>query len=110
MKGTTPEALDKSGFDRESAIFPQVVLGFIRDTKPEEWAKLEALHGAKAGELIQADLCNWMDANGALATLRHGSKCFGRTPRTNWLLSLATSSKHCSLSAWTRTKRSSPAT
>ena len=35
------------GFDRERAIFPETVLGFIRETQPKEWAKLEALHGDK---------------------------------------------------------------
>src|SRR5882672_2638083 len=67
------------GFDRERAIFPEVVLAFIRETQPKEWAKLEALHGEKTGEQILGDLCKWMDANGALATLRHGFKCYGRT-------------------------------
>ena len=70
----TPDA-----FDRERAIFPSVALDFIRETQPKEWAKLEALHGAKTGDQILSDLCKWMDANGSLATLRHGFKCFGRT-------------------------------
>ncbi len=69
------------GFDRERAIFPEEVLSFIRDTQPAEWVKLEALHGAKTGEQVLADLCKWMDANGSLATLRHGFKCYGRTLR-----------------------------
>jgi len=73
--------VDGAGFDRERAIFPETVLGFIRDTQPAEWAKLEALHGAKTGEQVLADLCKWMDANGSLATLRHGFKCYGRTLR-----------------------------
>ena len=38
------------GFDRERAIFPDVVLAFIRETQPKEWARLEALHGAGTGE------------------------------------------------------------
>ncbi len=71
----------REGFDRERAIFPDMVLDFIRETQPAEWAKLEALHGAKTGEQILADLCKWMDANGSLATLRHGFKCYGRTLR-----------------------------
>jgi type I restriction enzyme R subunit len=66
-------------FDKERAIFPEVVLDFIRDTQPTEWAKLEALHGDKTGEQILGDLCKWMDTNGSLATLRHGFKCYGRT-------------------------------
>ena len=73
--------VDREGFDRERAIFPEIVLQFIRETQPNEWAKLEALHGAKTGEQILMDLCKWMDANGSLATLRHGFKCYGRTLR-----------------------------
>jgi type I restriction enzyme R subunit len=72
----TPE-----GFDRERAIFPDVALGFIRETQPKEWEKLEALHGEKTAEQILADLCKWMDSYGSLATLRHGFKCYGRTLR-----------------------------
>ena len=67
------------GFDRDRAIFPDTVLAFIRETQPVEWAKLEALHGDQTGEQILTDLCKWMDANGSLATLRHGFKCYGRT-------------------------------
>lgn len=72
-------SVDQSGFDRERAIFPEAVLAFIRDTQPNEWAKIEALHGEKTGEQVLGDLCKWMDANGSLATLRHGFKCYGRT-------------------------------
>ena len=72
-------AVSRDGFDRQRAIFPSVVLDFIKDTQPKEWAKLEALHGPKTGEQVLTDLCKWMDANGSLATLRHGFKCYGRT-------------------------------
>ena len=78
------ESVAPAGFDRERAIFPSIALDFIRDTQPKEWAKLEALHGAKTGEQILADLCKWMDANGSLATLRHGFKCYGRTLHIAW--------------------------
>lgn len=69
----------RDDFDRERAIFPGTVLAFIRETQTQEWAKLEALHGDRTGEQILGDLCKWMDANGSLATLRHGFKCYGRT-------------------------------
>jgi type I restriction enzyme R subunit len=69
----------REGFDRERAIFRETALAFIRETQPKEWAKLEALHGDKTGEQVLVDLCKWMDQNGALATLRHGFKCYGRT-------------------------------
>ena len=39
-------------------------------TQPQEWAKLEALHGDKTGEQILTDLCKWTAVNGSLAT-RH---------------------------------------
>jgi hypothetical protein len=74
-------SLPREGFDRERAIYPEAVLTFIRDTQSKEWAKLEALHGEKTGEQILSDLCKWMDANGSLATLRHGFKCYGKTLR-----------------------------
>jgi type I restriction enzyme R subunit len=70
-----------AGFDREKAIFPEAVLDFIRTTQPKEWKALEALHGAKTGAQIITDLTKWMDANGSLATLRHGFKCYGKTFR-----------------------------
>src|SRR2546425_13372443 len=71
--------VDRVSFDRERAIFPETVLAFICATQPKECARLEALHGEKTGEQILGDLCKWMDANGALATLRHGFKRYGRT-------------------------------
>ncbi len=77
QNGYVPVA--REAFDRERAIFPETVLAFIRETQKKEWDKLEALHGDKTGEQILGDLCKWMDQNGALATLRHGFKCYGRT-------------------------------
>ncbi len=74
-------AVGHDGFDRERAIFPDTVLAFIQETQPKEWSKLEALHGDQTGEQVLGDLCKWMDANGSLATLRHGFKCYGRTLR-----------------------------
>ena len=50
-------SLDREGYDRESAIFPETVLAFIGETQPEEWAKGEALHGDGTGEQVLADLC-----------------------------------------------------
>lgn len=74
-------SVEPGGYDPARAIFPSVVLDFIRQTQPKEWARLEALHGAHTGEQVLGDLCKWMDANGSLATLRHGFKCYGRTLR-----------------------------
>ena len=75
--GYTPVASE--GFDRERAIFPETVLAFVCETQPNVWAKLERLLGDRTGEQVLGDLCKWMDNYGALATLRHGYKCYGRT-------------------------------
>lgn len=68
-------------FDRESAVFPEVALKFIRETQPQVWDKLESLHQEKTGERILSALSKWMDTHGVLTTFRHGFKCYGKTLR-----------------------------
>ena len=75
------EKHDSKSFDREHAIFPEVALDFIRTTQAKTWDKLAALHGNNTSEWVLEALCKWMDTHGALATLRHGFKCFGKTLR-----------------------------
>ena len=81
LLGNRYVSISGDGFDRDRAIFPNTVLGFIGETQPDEWAKLEAQLGEQTGEQVLADLCKRMDDQGALATLRHGFKCYGRTLR-----------------------------
>lgn len=73
--------LDAKGFDRECAIFPDEALAFIRATQGKVWEKLQALHGEQTEARVLESLCKWLDTHGALATLRHGFKCYGRTLR-----------------------------
>lgn len=73
--------LDGKGFDRERAIFPAEALTFIRATQGTVWQKLEALHGEQTGVRVLESLTKWLDTHGALATLRHGFKCYGKTLR-----------------------------
>lgn len=74
-------SLLSASFDRATALFPDPVIDFIRATQPREWKALEALHGEKTRAQVLADLVKWIDANGSLATLRHGFKCYGKTLR-----------------------------
>ena len=77
-------ALTPNEFDRSTAIFPEPVINFIRATQPREWKALEALHGDNTSAQVLADLVKWIDANGSLATLRHGFKCYGKnSPRSH---------------------------
>lgn len=73
--------LASGAFDTGRAIFPDEALAFIRETQSKTWEKLEALHGAETGERVLQALCKWQDTHGALTTLRHGFKCFGKTLR-----------------------------
>jgi len=75
------QKLLSSDFDRERAIFPEIALSFIRQTQAKIWDKLEALHGEETSERVLQALGKWLDTYGALATLRHGFKCFGKTLR-----------------------------
>ena len=70
--------IDKAGFDKERAIFPATVIDFIKVTQAKEFKKLETLLGINTEQQVIHDLCKWMDANGSLATIRHGFKCYGR--------------------------------
>lgn len=81
LLGDGYQPVDGKGFDRERAIFPEEALAFIRTTQPQLWSKLEALHGEQTGARVLEALCKWLDTHGALATLRHGFKCFGKTLR-----------------------------
>ena len=74
-------AVPNGAYTPARAIFSPLVLDFIRETQPKEWARLEALHGANTGEQVLSDLCKWMDMHGSLSTLRHGFKCYGRMLR-----------------------------
>ena len=70
--------VDSKAFDRERALFPDEALAFIRATQGKVWDKLEALHGEQTGARVLESLCKWLDVHGALATLRHGFKYFGK--------------------------------
>ena len=73
--------LASGAFDTERAIFRDEALAFIRETQSNTWEKLESLHGAETGERVLSALTKWLDTHGALTTLRHGFKCFGKTLR-----------------------------
>ena len=73
-------AVNRDGLDLQRAFLPETVLAFMRATQSRGWARLEATHGDKTGEQILSDLCKCRDTYDVLATLRHGFKCYGRTP------------------------------
>lgn len=72
------QSVDRKTYSKELALFPAVVLQFIKTTQPREWAKLEVLLAENTANQVIKDLCKWIEIHGVLATLRHGFKCYGR--------------------------------
>ena len=72
---------DLGEWDVDRALFPARALAFIRDTQPELWAKMSALHGANLESTLIEMLVKELDNKGALDVLRHGFRFFGETFR-----------------------------
>jgi len=81
LKEAGYESIAPSTFDKERAIFPDVLIDFIQKTQPENWETLVKLQGDNARETLLTDLCKTLDSQGCLNVLRHGFKCFGKTFR-----------------------------
>jgi type I restriction enzyme R subunit len=62
------------GYDRELALYPEDVLGWLEDTQPSELAKLGRLHNGDTGKVVLKRLAEVLDKDGALAVLRRGFK------------------------------------
>ena len=71
---------DKDAFDPERGLDPTILLSFIQETQPKEWAYLKNLQKDKAEKILLNDLCQALDSEheGCLSVLRHGFKCFGK--------------------------------
>lgn len=72
------QALSSDSYDSEKALFPETLIHFIKQTQPKVWNRLEALLGERTESQVINDLCKWTQTHGALSTLRHGFKCYGK--------------------------------
>ena len=68
-------------FDEARALFPDDIVGFLKDSQPAKWASLRALLGPKTSATVLDGLSKELDFKGALHVLRHGFKCYGKTLR-----------------------------
>lgn len=67
-------------FDRETCIFPETVVAFIKNTQPKLWEQLqEALPDTERA--VTAELVRTLDANGTLSVFREGFKVRGKLVR-----------------------------
>lgn len=68
----------QADYDRELALKIDSLIGFIRETQPEEWAKIEGLYGTHTQERFLKRLADELephdDRGGVVNVLRHGIK------------------------------------
>lgn len=75
------EGAAKDRYDKERALDPALVLGFIETTQPKMWQSLLAIHGAETGKVVLDHLVKELDTKGMLKVLRQGFKCYGKKLR-----------------------------
>lgn len=69
--------IEPSDFDRELALFTRDVIKFIKSTQPNEWNKLEKVHGAAMESKLIQRLIKELELNGMLHVIRHGFQDYG---------------------------------
>src|SRR5689334_19401935 len=68
-------------YDKQRALDPTLVLGFIQSTQEKVWKSLEAIHGAETGKVVLDHLGKELETKGMLKVLRQGFKCYGKKLR-----------------------------
>ena len=66
----------QADYDRKLALKADSLVGFVRETQPDEWAKLEGLYGDRARDRFLRRLCDELEPHGeqggVVGVLRHG--------------------------------------
>jgi hypothetical protein len=66
----------QADYDRKLALKVDSLVGFVRETQPEEWAKIEGLYGSHTQERFIKRLCDELEPHdergGVVNVLRHG--------------------------------------
>ena len=71
------ESRDPNGYDKALGLYPQGLLDFVRETQPQQWERLERIHGAKAGEKFCKRVARELDRRGVVEVLRRGVEDLG---------------------------------
>ncbi|MGJ9540191.1 hypothetical protein ACRQFD_03715 [Actinotignum sp. GS-2025c] len=80
------ESRDPSDYDRQLGLYPQDLLDFVRETQPQQWERLERIHGAKAAEKFCKRVARELDRRGVVEVLRRGIEDL--VPVSSWCFSL----------------------
>src|SRR5690349_715233 len=65
---------DPSKYDRELALYPEDVIGWIKDSQPKTWEKLKTANNGSTEKTLLNRLTQVLDKEGSLAVLRQGFK------------------------------------
>lgn len=68
---------DPAKYNRDLALYPEDVIGWIKDTQPKAWDKLYTAHNSATEKTLLARLCQVFDKEGSLSVLRQGFKDVG---------------------------------
>ncbi|MFN3687403.1 type I restriction endonuclease subunit R [Salinarimonas sp.] len=68
---------DAEGYDRDHALYPEDLVCWVKDTQPEKWERLVALHGAKATVALMDRLESALEKHGTIHVLRKGVELAG---------------------------------
>lgn len=69
--------IQKYVYDKERAIYPEVLINFISRTQPKEWARYQKYYGEEAGEKLYRRLENSINENGLIYVLKNGIEDMG---------------------------------
>ncbi|MGG6238733.1 type I restriction endonuclease subunit R [Nodosilinea sp. AN01ver1] len=72
---------DPKDYDRDRALFPKDVIGFVQQTQPTFWERFQTLNQDRAESVLLDSLVKELQSKGMLTVLRQGFKCFGKTVR-----------------------------
>ncbi len=68
---------DPARYDRTRALYPEDLFGYLQDSQPDAWEKLERLNGAATDKLILDRVVKALAGVGTLEVLRRGLKIAG---------------------------------
>ena len=63
---------DPADFNAAMAVIPNALVGFLKDTQPDEWTRLVSIYGAEVEAKVVENIAQNLDQRGMLECLRHG--------------------------------------
>jgi len=64
-------------YDRIRALYSEDVIGYLKDSQPDAWAKLERLNGAATEKVVLDRLVKALEKDGTLEVIRRGVNLVG---------------------------------